>query len=319
MNSNSMPTLRPHNLRAGGCPSIAGMRETYAGPLALVASLLATLFCILFSAPAAAQVACTGSPNVTCVTALQDQSCAGTRFGGNLGCTANDVSAQLAFTQPAANTLSSCISGTDVTVDLVATLGSGMPNRYDVGIFIGQAGNSPSLNNAANLCSLGVFPLSSTFTATPTSAFYNDPADNDSCGDFRGGNAGVPLLVQGVKIRCAALAGSNKVSLPFLLSWSQSAVNNGNYATCSASLVPGTTSKCNSSTAATITDLAVNGYVDITKATVPVGDTQSFAFTSSSTTGTPAWTLSGVSTTQTLIAGQTKRVAVALEIGRAHV
>ena len=135
--------------------------------LAFVAALVTSVF----TQYAAAQTPCAGTPTATCITALQNQSCAGTRFGSNLGCTANDVSATVSFTQPASNTLSSCIAGSDVTIDLIANLGSGMPDRYDLGMFVGQTGNDPQLNNAANQCSLGVFPTTSTFST----AFYSDP------------------------------------------------------------------------------------------------------------------------------------------------
>ena len=259
-----------------------------------------------------AQTPCTGTQTATCVTALTNQSCPGTRFGADLGCTANDVSASITFTQPAATALSSCVSGSTVTIDLIASLGSGMPDRYDLGIFTGEVANNPQLFNAANTCSLGVFPTSSTFSTF----FNNDPADNDSCGDFRGGASGVPLVVQGVKVKCLAQAGTNQVGLPFVLSWSQSTVNNGNFATCSAGLKPGTTSKCSSSISNGINLGLVNVsptvFINLTKTTVPAGATQSFSFTSTATTGTPAWTLAGSATTQDLAHGQTKQITVPL-------
>ncbi|MBC7624362.1 MAG: hypothetical protein H7232_13340, partial [Aeromicrobium sp.] len=259
-----------------------------------------------------AQTPCIGSPTETCVTALQNQSCAGTRFGGTLGCTANDVSSGVSFTQPAANTLASCVAGSDVVLDLVALIGKGAPARYDIGLFFGQTANDPQLNNVANLCSLAVTPTSSAFSAV----FYNDPADGDACGDVTSGTVanppGIPLQIQGVKVRCTPLAGSNKVVLPYLISWSQSTTNNGSFAACSAALVPGTVSKCSANIASSVTDIIVNAYINITKATVPAADPQGFSFTSTATSGTPAWTLAGISTTQTLTAGQTKQITVPL-------
>ena len=300
-----MQTFRALRQRTNSPPSLRGVVEGFSVLRRFCATRALLALCILFPAASFAQVACTGTPTATCITAIQNQSCAGTRFGGNLGCTANDVSASLSFTQPAANTLANCVAGTDVVIDLVANLGSGMPNRYDLGIFIGQTGNDPQLFNAANQCSLGVFPTSSTFST----AFYNDPADNDSCGDFKGGFTNVPLLIQGVKIRCLPSAGTSSVGLPFVLSWSQSTNNNGNYATCSAGLAPGTTSKCSTSptgTQALVTNIVVNGYINLTKATLPNPDVsaQAFSFTAGSTTGTPT------PSTKTLTNGQTQQFTV---------
>ena len=236
------------------------------------------------------------------ITAATGQSCAGTRFGSTLNCTAKDVIANITFTQPSATRVTSCLAGTTLTLDIIASLTSSSPDRYDLGIFTGESANDPQINNSSETCSIGLFPTSPLPFVT---------ADTDTCGDFNGSSTAA-LLIQGVKTKCVSVTGSNTVSLPFLLSWDQNASGNS----CNVSnIAPGTTSKCNASTAASIADIITLGYINLTKQTNPDGDTQSFAFTSTTSTiaNTPQWTtLAGASTPQTLVDNQTKRITVPL-------
>lgn len=246
------------------------------------------------------------------VTALNDQFCAGDRSGGGAGtlnCTANDFTASVDFTQPALGALANCSVGDVVFIDVIATFSSASPIRYDAGIFIGQNGQDPATNfttganNDTPRCSLGVFP-------TTPSPFFT--ADADVCGDFLN-NSNATMLINDVKVVCQPVSGTdNRLNIPFLVAFENNASGN----TCTASnLTAGTSSKCVKSSAGGVTGVTVQAFLDITKQTEPDGDGQVFAFTSSSTTGVPLWTLSGSATTQTLSDGQTKRIQVPLPVG----
>ncbi len=228
------------------------------------------------------------------VTALTGQSCTGTRAARNLGCTANDFAVGLSFTQPALNAIQNCIAGEYISVDVIASITSGSPERYDVGIFVGENGNDPTLNNAANTCSLGVFPTS------PLPFFT---ADADVCGDFKGSST-ANLGVSQVRLLCAPSPGSNLVNVPYAVAWD----NQVSGSTCTtANLTASTNSKCVSSNAATVVDLVTLGYVTISKATVPATATETFAFNA---TASPASTVSPSSFN--LANGQSQRVTVPL-------
>jgi len=159
-------------------------------------------------------------------------------------------------------------------------LKSGSPNRYEASIFFGQTGNDPQLNNVANLCFLGIFPI----TPVPFTEF----SAFNMCGDFSG-NSTATLQVTGIKLLCAPAPGTNKVVVPYVAAWDNQIVN-----TCTpANLTAGTNSKCigdagNTASSSTINGLYAYGYVKITKATLPSYSTQSFSFTASS----PATTMS---------------------------
>ena len=228
------------------------------------------------------------------VNALTGQSCMGTRAARNLGCTANDFAVGLSFTQPALNAIQNCVAGEYISIDVIASITSGSPERYDVGIFIGENGNDPTLNNAANMCSLGVYPI------TP-SPFFD--IDGDICGDFKGSSTAT-LGVNKVRLLCAAAPGSNLVSIPYGVAWDNQI--SGNSCT-SANLTASTNSKCTSSNAASVTGVVALGYVTITKATTPAGATDSFAFAA---TASPTATLTPSSFN--LTNGQSQRVTVPL-------
>ena len=148
------------------------------------------------------------------VTALTDQSCMGTRAGRDLGCSANDFTATAQFTQPPGSAVTSCVAGQTVTLDVVSTIPSGSPSRYAAGVFFGQVANLPSRNNAANLCSLGVFP------STP-SPFANLDGST-ACGDFLGSSTAT-LKISTIKVACTPAPGTNEVSIPYAVAWESSA------------------------------------------------------------------------------------------------
>lgn len=214
------------------------------------------------------------------VTALIDQACAGTRATTNLGCTANDLAAAVSFTQPAAGAITSCIAGQYITVNAVAALASGAPNRYNIGLFTGQVGNNPTQNNAANQCSLGVFPT------TPLPFTDLGTANSTACGDFMGGSTAT-LQISGIKATCLPAPGTNQLSIPYVLAW-----DNLSASACTAStLTAAANSKCNQNAASYVTGVIVQGWIKIIKQTNPSSTTQTFTFNTASTptvTVTPA-------------------------------
>lgn len=232
----------------------------------------------------------------TNVTALTNQSCAGTRSATNLLCTANDFTASATFTQPSATALASCLAGETLSLDVIASITSQQAQRYDVGIFLGEHGNAPNLNDATATCSLGVFPVE------PDPPYFND--DGDSCGDYRKSSTS-NLTILDIEVRCLPAPGTNNLGIPYAVVFD----NQPSGATCSAAnITAGTSSKCTMGIGpeqATVVDLTVNGYVTLTKQTNPDGATGSFAFTAS---GSAAATPASFSLTD----GQSERVEIPL-------
>ncbi|MGE3349750.1 MAG: hypothetical protein AB7I35_20155 [Ramlibacter sp.] len=244
---------------------------------------------LLWSAvlPAQAQTASVG--------ALIDQSCTGTRAGKNLGCTANDLTASISFTQPTATAITSCIAGQYITLDAIASLTSGSPNRYNIGLFTGQVGNDPTRNNAADQCSLGIFPT----TPTPFSNFDGGAA----CGDFAGSSTAT-LQITALKVTCLPAPGTNQLGIPYVLAWDNSAD-----ASCTAaSLTASTNSKCNVGLASYVTGVFVQGWIKIIKQATPASSTQTFSFT---TAASPAASISP--STLTLSHGQSQTLTIPLD------
>lgn len=226
----------------------------------------------------------------TTVTALTGQSCAGTRFNTDLGCTAKDFTTTATFTQPPPG-LASCIAGSTFQLDVILKVTSSSATRYDGAVFLGERGNDPSASSAASTCSLGVFPGS-------PSPFQN--LDGNGCGDFAA-NGNADLTIRGVTVYCAPAPGTNVLGLPYVLVFGNSPT-----AGCSAANVTATTkSKCVSNVSAQVTGVIVQGYVRLTVATLPGADPQPFAFT---TSGTAAASPSSFS----LAAGATQTVQVPL-------
>ncbi len=215
------------------------------------------------------------------VTAVPGQTCAGTRFGRDLRCTAGEFSLDLAFTQPSATRIESCTAGETITVDVLSSINAPNTNRYDVAIFFGEAGNDPRVNDANQTCSVALFPLA------PDPPFFNlTPTTNNVCGDYRQGVASV-LLVEDVTLRCVAQPDSGQVTVPSLLSYDNNQNTALNNLDCDeSSVVPGTTSKCSTSSVSGTLDVFVNAWVRVTKATNPVGRTERFAFTATASGAT---------------------------------
>lgn len=251
---------------------------------------------------------CVATAQAQTVAALQDASCAGTRAAANLGCTAGEFTVAASFTATAGSP-TTCVSGSYVTVGLDLNLSGSNAQRDDIGFFIGQDGNDPKVNNAAGMCSVATFPNSGTIP-------WNDD-DGDTCGDLPKTQSPQPAAtpsVTGIKLLCKPDPTTGKLQVPYVMTYWQ---NTGNVCGGPADVVPGSTSKCNTSaagTVATVTNIAVTGYLNITKQTNPDGAPDSFAFTAS---GTGAGGVAAAPASFNLTDGQTQQVTLPIE-GTAH-
>ena len=184
-----------------------------------------------------------------------------------MGCTANDFTAAAKFSQPPGSAITSCIAGQSITLDVISPITSGSPNRYAAGVFFGQVANLPSVDNAAALCSLGVFPsLPPPFVLLDASA---------ACGDFLG-NSSASLQITGIKVACTPAPGTNEVSIPYAVAWDNQLAP----ACTPANLTASTNAKCIESNAGFVSGLVVQGFIRITKQTIPASTTQTFSFSS---------------------------------------
>lgn len=204
-------------------------------------------------------VACLLSYTIT-VHAFGTQQCAASRFASNLNCTANDVSITGIAIAPGGPTF--CIGGSIIVVDLDVTVNSGVPNRWDIGIFLANDGKNPKLtpaNGGSNVCSVGILP-------TTDPPFRNlDPGPwggiLDTCGDVNGsmnGNTGRGVLrMTGVPVSCQAISLSGgKLYIPFVVSWDTQSSPSGGTCTSIADPVPATKAKCNSPDTTVATEVA---------------------------------------------------------------
>ncbi len=205
------------------------------------------------------------------ITGLTDQACVGTRAGSTRSCTANDLAASISFTQPSTNAISSCIAGQVLTLDAIATLQSGSPDRYNIGLFTGQTGNDPRVNDSAALCSLGVFPT------TPAPFSNLGGVNSTACGDFAGSSTAT-LQITGIKATCLPAAGNNQLGIPYVLAWD----NQASGACTVPDLTASTNSKCNVGLASYVVGVYVQGWIKLIKQTNPSTATQTFSFSSSS-------------------------------------
>jgi hypothetical protein len=214
------------------------------------------------------------------ISSTQDQTCLGTRAGGPLNCTANEFTVITSFSA-AAGTPPFCVAGEsfDFLVDL--QLSGSKANRYNVGFFVGQNGNIPGntvTNTSPNLCSVNVFPVS----PLP----WNN-ATGDVCGDLQALNNAAPpyestvATINKIKVKCQVdtASGGSDLVVPYTISWFQN--TGGNFCSGPGDVFTDTTSKCQSGLGKVnaVNPVKVGAYVDVTKATLPAGNTaQSFVY-----------------------------------------
>ena len=211
--------------------------------------------------------------------ALQDTTCAGQRDGSALLCTAGEFTVD-AVVQEATGTLPTCTIGGTAEIDIRVHLIGSNADRFDAGLFIGQASNDPK--QTTGVCSVATFPE----TPTPFSDLDNATQPTDTCGDYLA-NGDSFLNVTGVKVAClfgtdpANTTTYGKLLLPYTLTYWQ---NSGNVCTGPDVVTSGSKSKCNAGVGS-ISGVTLSGFLAITKQTVPDGDTTSFNFTASNTRG----------------------------------
>ena len=84
-----------------------------------------------------------GAASAQSVVALQDTTCAGFRDGSALNCTAGEFTVGATFTA-SPGTPAFCTAGQVFTFDASLQLSGSNTDRYDIGFFVGQQGNSPT-------------------------------------------------------------------------------------------------------------------------------------------------------------------------------
>lgn len=200
--------------------------------------------------------------------ALQDTTCAGSRVGSALGCTAGEFTVGASFTG-APGTPTFCNVGETITLNASLSLSGSNADRYNIGFFVGQNQNSPTATSGT--CSAAIFPTS----PAPFTNF--DTSNGTACGDYVAGGVSTPL-VQNIKVVCASTAGSD-LTIPYVLTYQQ---NKNQVCTSAADVTSSSGSKCNSGAAllqVNAQPVQVGGWVDLTKQTLPDADAQSFSYT----------------------------------------
>ena len=197
--------------------------------------------------------------------------CPADRYGSKLVCTANDV--RFGGIAAAAGSPTTCVAGSDITLNVNATVESGSAQRYNIGIFFGNDGK-----DIQRLSSTGGNASCSTYTF-PTTPTPLGNLDGNLCGDTtQAGNVTVPL--SNVTLQCAP-GPDGKLLVPALVSWQQApaaCVSGDTYP------VPGTTSKCNASTSSSLTTVQTYAKLTIKKLTTSGNDT--FEFSTAGSSGT---------------------------------
>jgi hypothetical protein len=197
----------------------------------------------------------------TCEQASQGHICAEDQYKnlggpGTLGCTAKDLAAT-ATAQVTGNQVGQCPLGQQATVDVLINLMSGSPDRYDVGLFIGENANSAIA--AGGACSAAIFPTTPTGTHVSGGGWYNQ--DNNTCGDYNGSST-TNNLVQGVKVKCVADS-TGHLLVPYAIIYRNNASGT---ITCTGvdDVTADNTSKCIHDDAAVINNVFVTVQADPT-------------------------------------------------------
>lgn len=228
-------------------------------------------------------------------SAVKDLSCAGTRAGSKLTCTAGEFTVSPVFSAEP-GTPPFCTAGAEFNFKVDLGLSGTNTDRYDIGFFVGQTGNDPTANDASKQCSVATFPTST----VPASSWEDD--DGNTCGDYNG--AGVETTrINEIKVVCTGDS-TGALNIPYVLTYKQST---GGICTGPADVTNGAPSKCNAGTSAVSGVVAVSAgaYVDITKQTSPDGDPQSFSFTATGPVGSKVVVVTGATLTPTSVTGGT--------------
>ncbi|MCX7256445.1 MAG: hypothetical protein NTZ64_06820, partial [Polaromonas sp.] len=235
-------------------------------------------------------------------TAIKDLSCVGFR-AGNTTCTAGEFTVSPVFSA-APGTPPFCVAGSNFNFQVELGLSGTNTDRMDIGFFVGQQGNDPRATTAGNICSVATFPK----TPSP----WID-VDGDACGDFVGGG-NQTTTVNEIKVLCAGDTATGDLTMPYVVTYWQ---NNGNVCTGPADVSNGAPSKCNAGTGSVSGTIPVKvaSYVDVTKATLPAGNTsQTFTYTATGPVGSKVGALVGTTFTPNNSAGNTPTNTVTVSI-----
>lgn len=189
-----------------------------------------------------------------CTAPFPATACAATRYGADLGCTSADVG--LTNIAIAPGSITSCVSGTPVVLNLDLTLNFSSPDRYDVGIFIANDGKLPTLlpaNGGSGSCSVDVLPTTPPFLdldGVPQGTLDTCGDGNSSIDDSLLPGGTIPLgdgvkRMTGVTLPCYASATSGgTLFVPFVITWDSQRSPLGSLCTSNLYPVPNTKSRC---------------------------------------------------------------------------
>lgn len=217
-------------------------------------------------------VCCSFAASGQTVTAINGSSCAGTRFGSTLGCTAGEFTASVTISK-APSAPSTCASGSYIQLDGTISLSGSNADRYDIGFFTGEDGNDAKANDSSKTCSVATFPNS----PNPWRNY-----DGDSCGDYQAGGVSSPL-VQNLRVKCQTNVADGQLVVPYVVAYSQ---NSANVCTGPDNVVPGSSSKCNAGNA-TVSGIYVLPSLSISDglASINSGSIATYTITVSNTSG----------------------------------
>ncbi len=233
----------------------------------LALQTVCALLLLLVSPTWSAVVDLTGSP----VAAIIDKDCVGTHAGTTLNCTAKEFTVSTTFSA-APGTPPFCVAGNsfDFLVDM--QLSGSNANRYDITYYTGQVGNSPQINDATKLCSVTAFPM------TLPSPWRNLDGNLNACADYIAAGDSI-VRINKIKVKCGGDI-SGYLSIPYTLAYEQNTGNPTCVVTDPTTFPVPTKSKCQTgaSTVSGTVKVFSGAYVDVTKQTLPNGDSQAFTF-----------------------------------------
>jgi hypothetical protein len=208
-----------------------------------------------------------------CTASYPTDACAATRYGSDLNCSANDVN--LTNITLAPGSISSCVSGHPVSLDLDLTVNFASPDRWDVGIFIANDGKLPTklpTNGGAENCSVDVLPTTAPFLDLDG---VPQGVTEDICGDgnssINGGTGSGVKSMTGVTLPCYASPDSGgKLFVPFVVSWDNQKSPVGSLCKSNEYPVPNTSSKCNAPASSVAINVVVLPVITKTNGTTTI-------------------------------------------------
>ena len=240
------------------------------------APALALLAALGLAAPASAAPVIIPTPQ----PAVNGLSCVGTRNQGTMNCSAKEFTVGSSFSA-APGTPPFCIAGQSFEFQVELSLSGSNADRYNIAFYTGETGNDPQVNNPAQLCSVATFPNS-------PSPFIN--FDGDSCGDYVAGGDSI-ITLNRIKSLCQGDS-TGALAIPYTLTYFQ---NQSTFCTGPQDVQVPPISKCQSGTSTVSGSVSVfsGAYVDVTKETLPDGDSQPFTFTATGPAGSKVIALTG--------------------------